>query len=452
MPRNFHRRVETLIPIEDPSLRTRLIELLQLQIADNVKSWLLKPDGKYERVQLKPGQAALPRAGALHRDDARPRQDRRGERDDAAASRSAASRARESSTRSPARGGARGATRARPRRRLRDAMSDPRDARPCRERRRRAARLLPAHRAAIAPAACRVSDVHELYFEESGNPRGKPIVFLHGGPGFGTEPSHRRFFDPAAYRIVLFDQRGCGKSTPHASLVDNTTWHLVADIEALRHHLGIERWHVFGGSWGSTLALAYAETHPERVTALVLRGIFLVRKQEIDWFYQRGAGAIFPDAWEKYVAPIPPSERADLVSAFYRRLTSDDRERAPARGEGVEHLGGVDELPVPERRPHRQDRGRRLRRRLRADRVPLLHARRVARAAARSARRTSARIRHIPAVIVQGRYDVVCPMESAWALHRAWPEADFRVVPGRGARGERAGNAARAVEATDRLR
>src|SRR5580704_9173150 len=169
-----------------------------------------------------------------------------------------------------------------------------------------------------------VSGGHELYFEESGNPAGKPVVFLHGGPGFGTEPSQRRFFDPQAYRIVLFDQRGCGKSTPHASLEDNTSWHLVGDIESLREHLGIERWQVFGGSWGSTLALAYAETHPQRVTELVLRGIFLVRKREIDWFYQRGASALFPDACEKYLEPIAEAERGDLLRAFHRRLTSDD--------------------------------------------------------------------------------------------------------------------------------
>jgi proline iminopeptidase len=172
----------------------------------------------------------------------------------------------------------------------------------------------------------RVSGLHEIYFEESGNPKGKPVVFLHGGPGFGTEPNHRRFFDPNAYRIVLFDQRGCGKSTPHASLEENTTWHLVEDIEKLRVELGIERWQVFGGSWGSTLALAYAETHPERVTELVLRGIFLIRKQEIDWFYQRGASALYADAWEKYVAPIPEAERGDLLGAFYERLTGADRE------------------------------------------------------------------------------------------------------------------------------
>src|SRR5664279_2937569 len=170
----------------------------------------------------------------------------------------------------------------------------------------------------------RVSDVHALYFEESGNPAGKPVVFVHGGPGGGTDGKQRRFFDPARYRIVLFDQRGCGKSKPHASLEENTTWHLVDDMEKVRAHLAIERWQVFGGSWGSTLALAYAETHPARVTELVLRGIFLLRRQEIDWFYQRGASIIYPDAWEPYFAHIPEAERGDLLSAYHRRLTSDD--------------------------------------------------------------------------------------------------------------------------------
>ena len=170
----------------------------------------------------------------------------------------------------------------------------------------------------------RVSPVHEIYFEESGNPSGKPVIFLHGGPGGGSDPKQRRFFHPEKYRIVNFDQRGCGKSTPYASLEANTTWDLVADIEKIREHLGIERWQVFGGSWGSTLALAYAQTHPERVTELVLRGIFLLRKQEIDWFYQRGASVLYPDAWEPYLAHIPEAERSDLLSAYHRRLTSDD--------------------------------------------------------------------------------------------------------------------------------
>lgn len=177
----------------------------------------------------------------------------------------------------------------------------------------------------------RVDDVHTIYFEECGNPKGKPALFLHGGPGGGTSPDHRRFWDPRAYRIVLFDQRGCGRSTPHACLEHNTTWHLVADIERLREHLGIERWQVFGGSWGSTLALAYAETHPTRVTEIVLRGIFLLRKEEIDWYYQDGASRIFPDAWEGYLAPIPEAERADLLHAYHARLTSEDASiRIPA--------------------------------------------------------------------------------------------------------------------------
>ncbi len=179
----------------------------------------------------------------------------------------------------------------------------------------------------------RVSALHELYFEESGNPKGKPVVFLHGGPGGGTEPRMRRFFNPRRYRIVLFDQRGCGKSTPHASLEDNTTWDLVADIEKLREHLGVERWQVFGGSWGSTLALAYAQRHAQRVTELVLRGIFLLRRSELEWFYQnsQGAAALFPDQWEKFVDHIPEAERYDMMRAYYRRLTSSDtRERNAA--------------------------------------------------------------------------------------------------------------------------
>ena len=171
----------------------------------------------------------------------------------------------------------------------------------------------------------RVSDVHEIYYEECGNPKGKPAVFVHGGPGAGCDNRARRFFDPDAYRIVLFDQRGCGRSRPHASLVDNTTWHLVADMEQLREHLGIERWLVFGGSWGSTLGLAYAQTHPQRVSELVLRGIFMLSQFELRWFYQEGASAMFPDHWENYIAAIPPAERQDLIKAFYKRLTSDDR-------------------------------------------------------------------------------------------------------------------------------
>ena len=199
------------------------------------------------------------------------------------------------------------------------AAADPR-----RERRMTDRRLLYPELEPHESGRLRVSDTHEIYWEVSGNPKGKPVLFVHGGPGGGTSPKQRCFFDPTAYRIVLFDQRGCGKSTPHANLEDNTTWHLVADMEALRERLGIERWQLFGGSWGSTLALAYAQRHPARVTEMVLRGIFMLRRKELLWFYQSGASALFPDAWEHYLAPIPEAERGDLMSAYYRRLTSAD--------------------------------------------------------------------------------------------------------------------------------
>ncbi len=296
----------------------------------------------------------------------------------------------------------------------------------------------------------KVSPVHEIYFEESGNPKGKPVVFVHGGPGGGTDPKQRCFFDPARYRIVLFDQRGCGKSTPHASLEDNTTWHLVSDMEALREHLGIATWQVFGGSWGSTLALAYAEKHPERVSELVLRGIFLLRKQEIDWFYQAGASALFPDAWEHYLAPIPVDERRDLVAAYHRRLTSEDARvrqdaaRAWSVWEGststlfanpdlVARMGGdAYSLAFARIECHYfMNRGFFEKETQLLDDVP--------------------KIRKIPGVIVQGRYDVVCPMESAWALHRAWPEADLRVVPDSGHSAFEPGIVHELVSATDRF-
>jgi len=297
----------------------------------------------------------------------------------------------------------------------------------------------------------RVSDLHELYFEESGNPAGKPVVFLHGGPGFGTEPNHRRFFDPVAYRIVLFDQRGCGKSTPHASLIDNTTWDLVSDIEELRAHLGIERWQVFGGSWGSTLAIAYAETHPSRVTELVLRGIFLIRDQEVAWFYQRGTSALFPDAWEKYVEPIPEGERGDFVMAFYRRLTSDDP--------GV-RLRAAKAWSVWEGSTSCLLSNRSLIDKTDGDEFAVAFARIECHyfvhhawlEPPRDLLGNVDRIRHIPGVVVQGRYDVVCPMESAWALHRAWPEADLRIVPDAGHAASEPGTLHELVEATDRFR
>ncbi len=296
-----------------------------------------------------------------------------------------------------------------------------------------------------------VSNVHSIYYEQSGNPRGKPVVFVHGGPGGGTDPKQRRFFDPSAYRIVLFDQRGCGRSTPHASLVDNTTWHLVSDMEALRKRLHIERWQVFGGSWGSTLALAYAETHPETVSELVLRGIFLLRKQEIDWFYQRGASALFADAWEAYVEPIPQAERGDLLRAYYKRLTGDDE----ALRTRAAKAWSVWEARTSFLSPN-------------AELVAKNEAEDYALAFARIEchyfvnrgffeKETQlldevSRIRHIPAVIVHGRYDVVCPMESAWALHRAWPEATLHLIPDAGHAALEPGTLHELVTATDRFR
>ncbi|WP_434423523.1 prolyl aminopeptidase [Nannocystis pusilla] len=295
-----------------------------------------------------------------------------------------------------------------------------------------------------------VSGLHRVYFEESGNPDGKPAVFLHGGPGGGTVPDQRRFFDPERYRIVLFDQRGCGKSTPHAELQDNTTWDLVADIERVREHLNIQRWLVFGGSWGSTLALAYAQKHPRKVTEMVLRGIFLLRRSELRWFYQDGASALFPDAWERFLAPIPAAERGDLMKAYHKRLTSDDAavrlEAARAwsvweastsylrvNSEQIERAG-EDEFSLAFARIEAHyfvHRGFLERDNQLVENVP--------------------RIRNIPTVIVQGRYDVVCPPQSAWDLHRAWPEADLRIVDDAGHSAFEPGILHELVAATDRF-
>jgi len=297
----------------------------------------------------------------------------------------------------------------------------------------------------------RVSAEHEIYFEECGNPGGKPAVFVHGGPGAGCDHRARRFFDPDAYRIVLFDQRGCGRSRPHASLVDNTTWHLVSDMELLRTELGIERWQVFGGSWGSTLSLAYAQQHPDRVSELVLRGIFMLSRFELRWFYQEGASAVFPDHWESYIAAISPEERDDLISAFHRRLTSGDRSTmlAAARAWSLWEAA-TSYLHVNE------------------DNLRHWNEEEFALAVARiechyfvnrgfletedQLLRNVSRIQHIPAVIVQGRYDVICPMQTAWALHKAWPEADFRIVADAGHSAFEAGNTHELVSATDRFR
>jgi proline iminopeptidase len=296
----------------------------------------------------------------------------------------------------------------------------------------------------------RVSELHEIYYEECGNPRGKPALFVHGGPGAGAGKDSRRFFDPKRYRLVLFDQRGCGRSRPHASLVENTTWHLVDDIERLREHLGIEHWLVFGGSWGSTLALAYAETHPQHVTGLVLRGIFLLRRAEIRWFYQEGASSIFPDPWEQYLLPIPPAERSDLVAAFYRRLTGNDANVAleAAKAWSIWEAA-TSYLHVNQENIQRWSDDEfatavaRIECHYFVNRGFFQHEDQLL--------RNVDAIRRIPAVIVQGRYDVVCPMMSAWDLHRAWPEAEFHVVPDAGHSAMEPGILHELVSATDRF-
>lgn len=295
-----------------------------------------------------------------------------------------------------------------------------------------------------------VSDLHTIHVEQSGNPQGKPVVFVHGGPGGGCDPKHRRFFDPARYRIVLFDQRGCGRSTPHASLEQNTTWDLVDDMERIRARLGIDRWMVFGGSWGSTLGLAYAEKHPERVTELVLRGIFLLRRREIDWFYQEGTSRMFPEAWEQYLAPIPESERGDLLAAYHRRLVDPDPAVRLAAARAWSVWEGRTSCLLPN-----------------AELVDKMGGDRYATAFARiechyfvnrgffardaQLLEDAHRIADIPGVIVQGRYDVVCPAESAWALHRAWPKGDLRIVADAGHSAYEPGIVHELVSATDRF-
>ena len=294
-----------------------------------------------------------------------------------------------------------------------------------------------------------VGDGHDMYFEQSGNPDGIPAVYLHGGPGGGSMPGQRQVFDPVKYRIVLFDQRGCGKSTPWGSLDHNTTWDLVGDMEKLREHLGFERWLVCGGSWGSTLSLAYAATHSERVTALIVRGIFTLRKQELDWYYQGAAGVIFPDEWEKFVAPIPEAERDNMIAAYYQRLTGDDAEerRRCARTWSMWEGSTINLLQDP-------------------DQIEHFGSENYAEAFAQIETHYFVnggffewdgwlldqvdRIRNIPTTIIQGRYDVCTPMATAWELHRVFPEADFEIVADAGHAFDEPGIADALVRATDR--
>ncbi|KZW04445.1 proline iminopeptidase [Exidia glandulosa HHB12029] len=277
-----------------------------------------------------------------------------------------------------------------------------------------------------------VSDVHTLYYEVSGNPNGTPVVYLHGGPGGGVGPNDRKYFNPIKYKIVLFDQRGSGKSTPVASVEQNTTWDLVEDIERLRKHLGIEEWVVFGGSWGSTLSLAYAQTHPERVKALILRGIFLLRKSELEFFYQNGTSHLFPDAWEEFVAPIPEEERGDMMQAYHKRLFSSD----PAVQLNAARAWSKWEMSTSRLQVAEEDLAR-----VESDDFANAFARienhyfvneGFMRQGQLLEKQSIDKIRRIPGVIVQGRYDVVCPATTAWALHRAWPEAELHIVPDAG--------------------
>jgi len=272
---------------------------------------------------------------------------------------------------------------------------------------------------------------HELYWEECGDPKGRPVVILHGGPGGGVNPTMRRFFKASKWRIVLFDQRGCGKSRPHAELSGNDTWALIADIERLRVKTGVDRWSVFGGSWGSTLALAYAETHPERVEALILRGIFLLTRKELLWFYQEGASMLAPDAWERYLAPIPPDERGDLIGAYHRRLTSPDRAvRMQAAAAWSRWEGDTISVKGPSARPGKfnEDEFAEAFARIECHYFVnggfLPHENWIL--------DNVERIRGVPGWIVQGRFDIVTPSAQAWALHQAWPEARFNLVPDAG--------------------
>jgi proline iminopeptidase len=276
-----------------------------------------------------------------------------------------------------------------------------------------------------------VSNLHTIYVEESGNKNGKPVIFLHGGPGGGTEPIYRQYFNPDKWRIIIFDQRGCGQSTPSSELIDNTTWDSVSDIEKIREYLNIDKWVVFGGSWGSTLSLSYAIKHPNRCTALILRGIFMLREKELKWFYQEGASFIYPDAWEKYLEPIPKNKRHDLMSAYYEILTGNDKKARyqAAKAWSIWEASTSKLIQNEKSLHHFED----------AD---------VADIFARIECHYFVNkgffkydgwildqidiIRNIPSVIVQGRYDVVCPMITAWELHKKWPEADFHVIPDSG--------------------
>ncbi len=296
----------------------------------------------------------------------------------------------------------------------------------------------------------KVSDLHELYWEESGHPDGLPVVALHGGPGGGSSPEMRRFFDPRRYRIILFDQRGCGRSTPHSELRENTTWDLVRDIETLRDHLRIKKWLVFGGSWGSTLALAYASAHRKQVLGLLLRGVFLLKESEIRWFYQEGASNVFPDAFERYVAPIPLAERNDLLKAFHKRLTGKNPSvRAEAAAAWARWEGETLSIQGPKLRPPRFDEADFLDAFARIE-CHYFHNKGFFDSDGWLLE-AAAKFGDLPGVIVHGRYDVVTPLSSAWALHKVWPKAQLRIVADAGHSSLEPGIVSELVKASDML-
>ncbi len=289
---------------------------------------------------------------------------------------------------------------------------------------------------------------HVIAYERCGTPGATPAVFLHGGPGGGISPTHRRLFDPARYDVLLFDQRGCGRSTPHAGLEANTTWHLVADIERLREMVGAQQWLVFGGSWGSTLALAYAQAHVERVSAMVLRGIYLCSKAELDWFYQFGVSQMFPDKYARFVAPIPPDERGDMLGAYYRRLTSGPLEERIAAARAWSLYEGETITLLPDAANSAQhDDGHFALAFARIETHYFTHGCWLEPGQLLAG---AERLRHIPATIVHGRYDMPCPAHYAWALHQAWPEAEFHLVEGAGHAFSEPGILDQLIRATDR--
>ena len=295
--------------------------------------------------------------------------------------------------------------------------------------------------------ALAVQEPHVLYVDESGSADGLPVLFVHGGPGAGCDALSRRFFDPALYRIVTFDQRGCGRSTPHACLEHNDTWALVEDMEHIRQQLGIERWVLFGGSWGSTLSLAYAQRHPERVQALILRGIFLCRPEDFRWFYQEGASRLFPDYWQDYLAVIPPAERGELMQAYYKRLTGSDEIAQMQAAKAWSCWEGR----TASLRPNPQLVERFHERALSIARIECHYFVNQAFLEPDQLLRDMPRIAHLPGIIVHGRYDAVCPLDNAWALHQAWPGSELQIIRDAGHAASEPGIADALVRAADSL-